>query len=194
MSFYSSVLYHFTAPFFIIWHSVFNILQLRFCHLTAPFFIILELNFSHFTASFASVAEIQVFIQAVKIKQIWRFHDGFLVPDVFLIGMSNSSEEIHLRAISTDNFKSHDAPDGNRYCYLCKYYLQFKKIVHIWTRMENKNKRDSKNIISCSSLVAVCIYQMLLVPWDDLVLWILLGRRKHLQQLYIFLISYIRKR
>lgn len=151
--------------------------------------VILHLRFCHFTVPFASAAEIQVRIQAVKIEQIWRFHDGFLVPDVFPIGMSNSSEEIHLRVISTDNFKSHDAPDGNRYCYLCKYYLQFKKIVHIWTRMENKNKRDSKNIISCSSLVAVCIYQMLLVTWDDLVLRILLGRRKHLQQLYIFFIQ-----
>lgn len=122
---------HFTDPFLSFYSSILNPLQLCFYPFTALFLSFYISVFCHFTVPFASAAEIQMRIQAVKIEQIWRFHDGFLVPDVFPIGMSNSSEEIHLRATSTDNFKSHDAPDGNRYCYLCKYYLQFKKIVHI---------------------------------------------------------------
>ena len=48
------------------------------------------------TTAISSAAEIQVWIQALKIKQFWRFHDGSLVPDIFHIGMRNRSDEIQL--------------------------------------------------------------------------------------------------
>ena len=53
----------------------------------------------YFAASFASFYDIPVWIQAVKIEQIWRFHDGSLVPGVFPISMSNNPEETHLREV-----------------------------------------------------------------------------------------------
>lgn len=60
----------------------------------------------YFAASFASFYDIPVWIQAVKIEQIWRFHDGSLVPGVFPISMSNNPEETHLRARGKEDFRS----------------------------------------------------------------------------------------
>ena len=78
--------------------------------------------FFHLTAPFARGADIQVWIQTVKIEDIWRFHDGSLVPDVFDISMSNNAGEIDLRAKSNSNFIAVDAPDSDSYSYVCEFY------------------------------------------------------------------------
>lgn len=54
-----------------------------------------------FAARLENSRDIQVWVQAVKFEQNWTFHDGSLVPNVFPISMTNTTGEIHLRAIGT---------------------------------------------------------------------------------------------
>lgn len=72
-----------------------------------------------FAAPLGNSTDIQVWVQAVKFEQTWTFHDGSLVPNVFPISMTNTTGEIHLRAIGIDNFTAHDARELNAYSYVC---------------------------------------------------------------------------
>ena len=72
-----------------------------------------------FAAPLGNSTDIQVWVQAVKFEQNWTFHDGSLVPNVFLISMTNTTGEIHLRAIGTDNLTAHDARELNAFSYVC---------------------------------------------------------------------------
>ena len=95
-------------------------------------------SFVHFAASFASFYDIQVWIQAVKIEQIWRFHDESLVSGVFPISMSNNPEETHLRARSKENFRS-----GVAFTYVCKYYGE----NNVYLKTTDKHAQDENKII-----------------------------------------------
>ena len=63
-----------------------------------------------------------MWIQAIKVGQDWKFHDGSPLTGAFPFGMSNGSTEIHLRSRS---FEGADAPEASKYHYMCEYYRQF---------------------------------------------------------------------
>ena len=76
------------------------------------------------TAPFTSSGAIQVWVQAVKVDQVWRFHDGSPVPEFCPMYMSNSSLEIHLRARSP-GFGCLDYSEAGPFSYVCEYNRQF---------------------------------------------------------------------
>ena len=78
-----------------------------------------------FLAPFASLGDIQVWIQAIKVGQDWRFHDGSPLTGAFPIGMSNGSNELHLRCRSDNNFSCIDTSGYSNLHYMCEYYRQF---------------------------------------------------------------------
>ena len=78
-----------------------------------------------FLAPFASQGNIEVWIQAIKVGQDWRFHDGSPLTFAFPTDMTNGSEELHLRCKSDENFKCHDIREIRERDYMCEYYRQF---------------------------------------------------------------------
>ncbi|XP_022311379.2 uncharacterized protein LOC111116676 [Crassostrea virginica] len=80
--------------------------------------------FKDLLAPFTSSGAIQVWVQAVKVDQVWRFHDGSPVPEFCPMYMSNSSLEIHLRARSP-GFGCLDYSEAGPFSYVCEYNRQF---------------------------------------------------------------------
>ena len=78
-----------------------------------------------FLAPFASQSDIQVWIQAIKVGQDWKFHDGSPLTGAFPITMRNGSDEIYIRCRSELNFECFDTPETRERRYVCEYYRQF---------------------------------------------------------------------
>ena len=71
-----------------------------------------------FLPLFAIIAGIDVWIQAIKVGQDWKFHDGSPLTGAFPIRMSNGSNEIHLRCRSELNFECFDIPETRERHYM----------------------------------------------------------------------------
>ena len=76
-------------------------------------------------APFTSSGHIQVWIQAIKVGQYWRFHDGSPLTFAFPTSMTNNPDELHIRCKSVNNFECRDDSETRDRHFMCEYYRQF---------------------------------------------------------------------
>ena len=83
------------------------------------------ISVSFYIAPFTNLGDIQVWIQAIKVGQDWRFHDGSPLTFAFPTSLTNGSDELHLRCKSDEDFECRDISEDKNFDYKCEYYRQF---------------------------------------------------------------------
>ncbi|XP_062569130.1 uncharacterized protein LOC134231215 [Saccostrea cucullata] len=76
--------------------------------------------FKYYLGQYTGNGQFQVLVQEIEENNTqWRFHDGTLMPGHCLASLSGLEGKIHMRAMSSLDFKCQDAYPTDKYHFMC---------------------------------------------------------------------------